>query len=134
MFPKTATRVRDHTPAHLNFRILDRTADNVARYASAGREEIHRRLDQLDAEWDTDRLIMTHACTLGLAGFLLGKLKHRAFYLAPFGMLALLLEYALQGWYPPLRPMRFFGFRTPREIEDERHELLRALEGLGASR
>jgi hypothetical protein len=125
---KSATRVPENTPEHLNDRILDRTADSVARVVAGGPEAIHRRLEQLDGEWDIERAIMTHAAVLGLGGLALGKLKHRSFYVASFGALGFLLGHALQGWYPPMRPMRALGFRTPREIEDERHALLDALQ------
>ena len=127
---KSATRVPENTPEHLNDRILNRTERNVACAAAGGHEAIRRRLDELDREWDIERALITQASMLALSGMALGKLKSRYFYLFSFGVLGFLLQHALQGWCPPVRPMRFLGFRTPREIEDERHALLLELQRL----
>lgn len=134
MLPPTATRVADNTPRHLNERILDRTADRIARVASKGPDAIHRRLEELDAEWDIERALTTNASALALAGVVLGATRHRGYYALTGVVAAFLLQHSLQGWCPPIRPFRFLGIRTAREIEDERHALLEELQRLTARR
>jgi hypothetical protein len=134
MLAKTATRVADNTPDYLNDRILERTADRVARIASKGEDAIHRRLDELDREWDIERALMTNASLLSLAGIVLGATRSKAFYALTGTVAAFLLQHSLQGWCPPIRPLRTLGFRTPREIEDERHALLQELQRLNERR
>lgn len=134
MLPRTATRVAENTPPHLNDRILDRTAESIARVTAQGVDAIHQRLDELDAEWDVERAFEAHAAAAVLLGLFLGKTKHKAFYAVPALIGGFLMQHALQGWYPLVRPLRALGFRTPREIEDERHALLAELQRLSARR
>lgn len=123
----TATRVEQNTPQHLNDRILDRTAERIDQVASQGREAILVRLAQLEREWDIERTLITLSASLSLTGLALSRVRGPGFLAVPTVVLGFLLNHALQGWCPPVRPLRFLGFRTPREIEDERHALMEEL-------
>jgi hypothetical protein len=134
IFAKSATRVAEKTPQHLNDRILEKTAERVARVTAEGPDAIHERLDALDEEWDIERAMTTQAALFVLLGLFLGKTKHKAFYAFPGVVAGFLLQHSLQGWCPPVLPYRALGFRTPREIEDERHALLDELQRLTSRR
>lgn len=127
MIAKTATRVEEHTPARINERIRRRTAADIARYLQSGPGEVRGRLDELDREWDMERVLEANASTLALTGVLLGAFVDRRWLLLPAAVAGFLLQHALQGWCPPLTFFRRRGFRTAREIEGERHVLMSRL-------
>lgn len=110
-----------------NRRIAERTARRLAEIGTNPRA-IRTRLACLEREWDIERVIETNAATAVLAGTILGLTVSRWFFALPLAVGAFLLEHAIEGWAPPVPPLRHLGLRTEREIEDERHELLRRLE------
>lgn len=128
----SANRVVQHTAPSINRRIAFETH---ARLESIGhrREAILRRLAELDEEWDVERAIQANAATLVLAGTVLGMAIDRRFLAVPALVSAFLLQHALQGWCPPLPLLRRLGFRTEREIADERNVLLARLEDAGTA-
>jgi hypothetical protein len=125
--PNTADRIHRNTPAAVNARISRDTARRVAELARHP-ERIGERLRQLDAEWDTERVLEANAATLALAGLLLGILRDSRFLAVPVVVSAFLLQHALQGWCPPLPAIRRAGVRSAREIETER-AALKAMRG-----
>ena len=120
MLPATFDRVPRNTDPELNRQIRRQTLANLARYRGAGPEAIRRRLDELDQEWDIERAIEANAAGIALAGLALGIFAHRRFLLLPAAVAAFLLQHALQGWCPPVPVLRRLGFRTAREIFEER--------------
>lgn len=125
--PDTADRTRRNTPEAVNRRIAEQTARRVAALArDPGRTGA--RLRELDAEWDTERVLEANAATLALAGTLLGLLRDRRFLAVPLVVTGFLLQHAVQGWCPPLPLIRRAGVRTAREIETER-AALKAMRG-----
>jgi hypothetical protein len=128
MLPTTAERVPANTADEVNKQIREQTAVNVARYSSASRWEIERRLQELDQEWDIERTIEANASTISLVGLGLGAFVDRRFFVLPAVVAGFLLQHALQGWCPPVPILRRLGFRTQTEIEEERYAL-KALRG-----
>jgi len=120
MLPATSERVPRHTAPEVNARIRRQTLANVARYRNAGPEAIVRRLGELDREWDIERAIEANAASIALVGVALGALVNAWFLLLPAAVCVLLLQHALQGWCPPVPVLRRLGFRTAREIFEER--------------
>lgn len=120
MLPATFDRVPRSTAPEVNKRIRRQTLANLERYRNAGPEAIRRRLDELDREWDIERAIEANAAVFALAGLALGAFVHRRFLLLPAAVGAFLLQHALQGWCPPVPVLRRLGFRTAREIFQER--------------
>ncbi len=123
---ESATRVSRHTADWVNFRIADETQERLEGIGDDPRLIISR-LRELDREWDIERAIEANASSLALAGTILGLTVHRGFFALPVAITAFLLQHALQGWCPPVPILRRLGFRTCREIEDERRVLLRRL-------
>ena len=121
------TRVPDHTIDEVNRRIRHQTAVRVHHY-SRHREEIPRRLRQLDREWDIERAIEANAATLGFLGVALGATRDRRWLALPALVTGFLFQHAVQGWCPPVPVLRRLGFRTAFEIEIER-QALKALRG-----
>jgi hypothetical protein len=119
--------VRRNTAASINRRIDDQITRNV-RYYSVHRDEIERRLMELDNEWDVERMIECNAAALALTGTVLAITHDRRFLILPAAVTAFLLQHALQGWCPPIPILRRLGFRTADEINRERYAL-KALRG-----
>lgn len=120
-------QVPDHTSEEINSRIRHRTALRV-HYYSRHREEIPRRLRQLDHEWDIERAIEANAATLAFVGVALGATRDRRWLALPALVTGFLFQHAVQGWCPPVPVLRRLGFRTAFEIEVER-QALKALRG-----
>lgn len=122
MLPKTTDRVSSNTPAAINRRISRDVARSVAYYAGHP-AEINERLDELDREWDIERVLEANASALALTGVVLGSTADRRFLILPALVTAFLLQHALQGWCPPVPLLRRLGIRTATEIEQERYAL-----------
>lgn len=120
--PATTSRVRRSTVDAVNRRIEEQIERDVAYFAEHP-EFIDRRLQALDAEWDTERTLEANAATLVLSGTVLGILGDRRFLALPAVVSAFLLQHALQGWCPPLPILRRLGVRTSGEINRERMAL-----------
>ena len=124
--PSTADRVPRHTAPEVNQRIRRETEQSLLRYRNASPAVVARRLDELSREWDIERAIEANAAALGLVGVLLGAFFNMWFLWLPALVGAFLLQHALQGWCPPVPVLRRLGFRTSREIFEERLALLAA--------
>jgi hypothetical protein len=121
-------RVRRHTPTEINRRIDADIDTALQRYAGASPEVVSRRIDQLDREWDIERLLETNAASISLLGFALSRLHNRNWMWLPAGVAVFLLQHALQGWCPPVSLFRRLGVRTQAEIDREKYGL-KALRG-----
>jgi len=126
--PATTTRVERHTAPEVNRAIRARTAERLGQYAREPATRPERRLRELDAEWDVERVLEANASTIALTGVVLGALVDRRFLALPAAVLGFLALHAVQGWCPPIPVIRRMGVRTAREIERERHAL-KALRG-----
>ena len=127
MMATSSNRVSSHTDESVNERIRRRIEKNVA-YFQYHPEHIGQRLEELDKEWDVERMLETGATTVTLAGLLLGITRNRKWLLLSLAVQGFFMQHALQGWCPPLPVLRRLGFRTQYEIEQERYAL-KALRG-----
>jgi hypothetical protein len=131
-------RVREHTAPHVNRRI-DLTAQASADLTiRQGRNQIVRRIAELDNEWDVDRALMANFALAGGTALAVGL--HRYTHPPLFGprpkgflylvgaQMAFLMLHATVGWCPPVSLFRRLGYRTKSEIDTEREVLVRALE------
>jgi hypothetical protein len=125
--PDTPERVPAQTASPVNARIEREIAHNVRRCA-ANPGLLSRRLRELDAEWDIERVLEANAATLAFVGVALGATTDRRLLWLPALVTGFLLQHALQGWCPPVPVLRRLGFRTAEEIGRER-VALRALRG-----
>lgn len=121
--PKTSRRVIEHSPPHVNRKIQEETLRSIE-YHRKHPNEVSHRVQQLDKEWNIERVLEANAVTLILAGLGLGLGVNRKFLVLPTAVSVLLLQYAWQGWCPPISLLRRRGWRTQEEIETERMALL----------
>jgi hypothetical protein len=121
-------RVRAHSPEKFNDRIDRATQRRVLRAAGESKPALSRRLEQLDGEWDMERVLETNASALAFGGVLLGLLVNRKFLAIPCFVLPFLLLHAVQGWCPPVPMFRSRGVRTRKEIDTEKFAV-KALRG-----
>ena len=123
----TVDRVPRHTAENVN-RQIERGTKNRIRHFATHPEAIDRRLQELDKEWDVERLLEANASTLAFVGVALGASVDKRWLTLPALVAAFLFQHAIQGWCPPLPVLRRMGYRTAREIEHERIAL-KALRG-----
>lgn len=90
--------------------------------------KITRRLEELEKEWDLEKTLEVNAGAAVLAGMLLGTVVNKKWYILPTAVAGFLLQKGLDGRSAPTSVLRFFGFRTRQEIEEERQSLM-ALQG-----
>jgi hypothetical protein len=126
MATATATRVSEHTAKSVNDQIQFDTDRNIAYYSQLDAAAIDRRLEELDREWDIERLLETNAASVTIASFVLGAVSSRKWFALSGIVGCFLLQHAVQGWCPPLPVFRRLGFRTSEEIEQERQALLKS--------
>lgn len=127
MVASSSQRVARQTAEAVNLRIRRETEMRLA-YFAAHPAEIGARLRELDREWDIERALQANASSLAFVGIGLGTTGDRRWLALPALVTAFLFQHAVQGWCPPLPLMRRLGFRTAREIEQERYGL-KALRG-----
>ena len=126
--PTQGDRVRANTVPEVNRRIDEQIERNIRHYSGQTKEEIYRRIQELDQEWDFERVLETMGSSVSLAGIVLGATVDRKWFLVPTIVLSFLLVHAIQGWCPPLPILRGLGIRTREEIARERYAL-KALAG-----
>jgi hypothetical protein len=115
--------VRESTDPEVNARIDREIRENVRRYRDEGPAAVRQRLEDLDHEWDIERVLEVNASAIALSGVLL-SIRDRRFLLIPIVVLSFLLQHAIQGWCPPLPIFRKLGVRTRKEIDREKFALL----------
>ncbi len=127
LISSTTGRVPLNTSTRLNERVRRDIEKRVVFY-SKHTELIAERLEELDHEWDVERLIETEAPSMTLTGLLLSAVSSRKWLALPLFAQSMVLLHAVQGWYPLLPLFRKMGFRTEYEIAVERYAL-KALRG-----
>ena len=120
---KSSTRVATHTNKNVNRVILKDTVSELEKVGFDS-QKINNRLQELDREWDIERAIEANAASLALIGLALGATLNKKWFILPTVVAGFLLQHAVQGWCPPIPILRRLGFRTPREIENERAILI----------
>ena len=124
-----ADRVRANTSEEINARLDREMRERVEAYASRGYAEITRRIEELNREWDMERLLETNASALAGVGVgLAAATGSRRWLILPGVVLSFLFQHAVQGWCPPVPVFRRLGVRTREEIDRERYAL-KALRG-----
>lgn len=119
ILPKSTERVEKHTNSEINKRIYKDTLLNIGKHLDKSNEEISDRIEELENEWDVERVLETNASSLILAGIVLGYTVNKKWYILSGTVGGFLLQHALQGWCPSLPLIRRMGYRTPTEIHEE---------------
>jgi len=126
--PNETDRVRRHTDPEILDKIERDLESSVRFYATQSGEDITRRIEELEQEWDIERMLGTNAASLALTGAFFGLTASRKWLLLTCTVTAFLFQHAVSGWCPPVPLLRKFGFRTRSEIDREKFAL-KALRG-----
>jgi len=117
-------RVRAHTATSVLESSDRKTEEQVRSYATQPKEDISRRIEELECEWEIERLLELNASVLAFAGVALGVTVDKKWLLLPgVVVLPFLFQHAVQGWCPPVSVFRRLGVRTRREIDGEKFAL-----------
>lgn len=126
--PSITDRVREATAPRVNQQIDRKTAERIRYYSQAGPLAIRSRIEELEKEWDIERILELNASVLALTGVVLGVGVDRKWLLLPAVVTAFLAWHAVKGWCPPIPVLRRLGIRTQKEIDQERYALEEFLE------
>lgn len=116
-------RVRAKTSPKINEAIDREIAATLRFYAGKTHYEISKRIEELDNEWDIGRFIEFRAGVVSIIGVVLGLKKSKKWLVLSLIAATFLLQYAIQGWCPPVPVLRRFGIRTKQEIDVEKYAL-----------
>lgn len=121
ILPATTERVAKCTCGKTNNEIRKLTLQRLRFYKNCGRKTLTQRINELNREWNIERVIETNAALAVLISSFFGykKRKHCCFFMT--GIVGFfLLQHALHGWCPSLPIMRYIGIRTDEEIYNEK--------------
>jgi hypothetical protein len=111
-------KIRSVTDPSVNRKIDREIEESIRRYTYQGSQEISQRIDELEKEWDVERVLQIGASSAALVGIGL-SFQNRKWIIFPSVILSFLIMQALKGWAPPIPILRRLGFRTKQEIECE---------------
>jgi len=120
---ENADRVRANTSEEINRRLDRELEARVQSYEQRSPAKITQRIEELDREWDMERLLETNASAIAFTGLLLGVTQSRKWLIVPGIVLPFLFQHAVQGWCPPVPLFRRLGVRTREEIDREKYAL-----------
>lgn len=121
-------RVRAVSQDRINRQIDQQARDRIQQHEYSSEADLSQRIEELDREWDIERILAVNASVLSLTGLALSGVQSRKWLLIPSVVLPFLLQHAIQGWCPPLPILRRLGIRTRKEIDQEKYAL-KALRG-----
>jgi hypothetical protein len=116
-------RVRAKTDPEINRKIDAALERRLRFYSVQDRQTLTQRLEELNREWDVERVLEANASSLVLMSIVLGITGRRKWFVVPVLVSSFLLMHAVQGWCPPVPLLRRLGVRTRFEIEQERYAL-----------
>ncbi|MGZ3768767.1 MAG: YgaP family membrane protein [Bdellovibrio sp.] len=125
-------RVRQNTLNKVNQKIDNETEAKIQYVISQGQEAVQQRLNELDREWDIDRVLMLNFSVLVILQLFAAR-KNAKWLWGPILQTPFLLMQSTVGWCPPSLWFRPMGFRTRKEIQSERDVLIDHLKNLKAS-
>jgi len=120
ILPSTTERVAVYTNPEMNEMIRSMTQENLVCMEDAEEEELTRRIQKLNAEWDMERYVEAKAAMCIMGCSLLGIAKNKFWSLLTLVTGTFLLQHALLGWCPSAPVMRKMGIRTAEEINQEK--------------
>lgn len=128
MVPTELDRVRSHTARKVNAEIDTHIEESIYYFAQQPPQVMTKRIEELEREWDIERVLEVNASSLAFIGTMLGAFVNHWFLVIPALVTAFLFQHAIQGWCPPLPVLRRMGKRTRNEIDVEKFAM-KALRG-----
>ncbi len=126
--PPSTKRVELQTSKKTNKTIQENTINNLNKFKDASYNELSARIETLENEWDTERVLEANAASITFISTILG-FTLSSYWFIFIGIISFfLLQHAVQGWCPPLPLIRSLGVRTPEEIYNEK-TVLKILRG-----
>jgi len=123
---KTNTNRKEQQEADIaekNTQENDNVFEQVKDYSHKGKAKISERLQELESEWDMERIIHLHLSGISIAGALLGYFLHKRWLILPALAAAVLVLHSMNGMAPQKPLLRKLGFRTRDEINREKYSL-----------
>ena len=121
-------RVRNVTAQAINQKINKEIKEEIQYYSTRSAKEIKDRINELEKEWDIERVLELNASLVALFGVILAATNSKRWLILSGIVTGFLTQHALQGWCPPIPLFRRLQIRTQKEIETERHALIQMLE------
>lgn len=81
IFPPTAHRVILQTNSEENKKIKNQTIDNLTIYKNSSEDIISGRINELNSEWDTERILETNAAAVVVLSSILGFRLNRYWFI-----------------------------------------------------
>ncbi len=123
VLPPTSKRVSLRTDPKINTDIRNQTIRSLNIFKSCEEQGKSERIQQLNQEWDTERVLEVNGALLILLSSYLGIKTSRFWFLLTATVAGFMLQHALQGWCPLLPLIRQWGVRTSDEINAEKTAL-----------
>lgn len=98
--------------------VSQKLVNSISRYYNSTPETITKRLQELEKEWDLEKVLQMNASTLALTGMVFGTLFNKRWFLLSGLVAGFLFLHEVQG-RPPLSFLKSLGFRTREEIDEE---------------
>jgi hypothetical protein len=121
-------RVRRVTSQTINQKISKEIKEEIQYYSTRTAKEIKDRINELEREWDIERVLELNASLVALCGVILAATHSKRWLVLSGIVTGFLTQHAIQGWCPPIPLFRRLQIRTQKEIETERHALIQMLE------
>ena len=96
--------------------------ENAINFLAPNAENINKRLQQIDSEWDLERVYEMNESFAQLSGTLLGKIITKHCKL-PVLTTTFLAQETTPYWNPPVAIFKSLGYRMKEEIENEKKTL-----------
>lgn len=122
VLPPTAKRVQSQTNPCVNNEIKNCTINRINTYKNGSADILNNKINELNSEWDIERILGTNAGAIILLCSFLG-LKRSKLFIVTGAVGFFLLQHALQGWCPLLPFLRDMEVRTADEINNEKTAL-----------
>lgn len=120
LFPPTSQRVLLRTDPKINEDIRNQTLRNLNIFKGCSADEIAERIQMLNLEWDTERVLDVNAAMLIVLSSYLGIKTSRFWFVLTGTVGVFMLQHAFYGWCPPIPFIRKWGVRTADEINSEK--------------
>lgn len=116
-------RTKENTSNDSKETKTDKTFDSVKEFSHKGKAKISKRLEELESEWDIERIIHLHVSGVSITGALLGFFVDKRWFILPAVAAAVLVLHSMKGLAPQIPLLRRLGFRLRDEINRERYSL-----------